>query len=930
MISTTDTLSIDPVELVATEGRLFIDTNVFMDTDARRQGGLKRLFERIAPTILQGGSPVIVPTKVIEELTKQSKLDTSVLNEERAEAVKKAGNALVFLRAAEAQGLVRNDLGDHTNPYADDLFVDLFTAYSEKYAMLLLTNDITLLLRVNVLGVQLGQWVAAGRLARDGTVECDAPQALYERGWWKLRMLRGRVAAGDGGHKDQHEIASLDTTLQEYQLAFGTATPEEPQARTSVKRSGRQIPPAKPRVVEGAFSEEPHFMGSDEVLNVAEIPGEGDQVLVESPSGSNTIALIDKLGEGGEGSVYSVSESHVVKIFDAEHITRHREAKINLLASRGFTESGICFPQAVVKNLDGDFVGYLMPRAKGREFSKALFNPRRFRKEFPNWTKTDLVDVAISFLEKVSYLHSLNIILGDINPKNLQVDTNKEVWIIDADSWQVEGYPCPVGMDMFTAPAMIGKHYPEILRTIEDERFAVATMLFMILITGTFPYARSGSDGDIVHLIQEGRFAFQYKENSNQDQPKGNWKFMWSHLQAGLKGLFWNTFHHEGDRYNNRPTDEEWLQAFRDYRRYLTSSDNFDPMSNDVYPVRFKAMSPDTPIYACAECKTSMAGIWNDKTKVHATPQLCADCRSNLPMCLACGKHKEPKSLIDGRCYDCNRKLNFAACAGCGKEKMKKSLIDGRCYDCNQGNCSSCERSTPKHYLVNALCDRCQQVACKDCGTPFKKSEMSYGRCRACHLKDAERQAQQRQEQAERQAQQRRDQAERQKLDQTQDPSRRCTRCGRPFITYGNIAWHERNFKTIPTTHKAGYGGTYPADCLPLAPTVSTARTAPSASKQKAVKQKATDGCFVATAVYGSYDCPEVWVLRRWRDSYMLTTRGGRAFVRLYYATSPPLVALLGGKGWFTRPARRLLDTLVKVLMQSGLSDHPYGDSEGS
>lgn len=25
-------------------------------------------------------------------------------------------------------------------------------------------------------------------------------------------------------------------------------------------------------------------------------------------------------------------------------------------------------------------------------------------------------------------------------------------------------------------------------------------------------------------------------------------------------------------------------------------------------------------------------------------------------------------------------------------------------------------------------------------------------------------------------------------------------------------------------------------------------------------------GCYVATCVYGSYDCPEVWTLRRFRD----------------------------------------------------------------
>lgn len=40
--------------------------------------------------------------------------------------------------------------------------------------------------------------------------------------------------------------------------------------------------------------------------------------------------------------------------------------------------------------------------------------------------------------------------------------------------------------------------------------------------------------------------------------------------------------------------------------------------------------------------------------------------------------------------------------------------------------------------------------------------------------------------------------------------------------------------------------------------------------------------CYIATAVYGSYDCPEVWVLRRYRDYYLKNSSSGRLFIRLY------------------------------------------------
>ena len=37
-----------------------------------------------------------------------------------------------------------------------------------------------------------------------------------------------------------------------------------------------------------------------------------------------------------------------------------------------------------------------------------------------------------------------------------------------------------------------------------------------------------------------------------------------------------------------------------------------------------------------------------------------------------------------------------------------------------------------------------------------------------------------------------------------------------------------------------------------------------------------SDGCYIATSVYGSYDCPEVWTLRRFRDEYLKGSVFGR------------------------------------------------------
>lgn len=85
-------------------------------------------------------------------------------------------------------------------------------------------------------------------------------------------------------------------------------------------------------------------------------------------------------------------------------------------------------------------------------------------------------------------------------------------------------------------------------------------------------------------------------------------------------------------------------------------------------------------------------------------------------------------------------------------------------------------------------------------------------------------------------------------------------------------------------------------------------------------------GCYVATCVYGSYDCPEVWTLRRFRDTVLMNTWYGRLFVLLYYAISPKIVEVFGETVWFRKMWLSPLDKIVKNLNEKGFSDTPYYD----
>ena len=105
---------------------------------------------------------------------------------------------------------------------------------------------------------------------------------------------------------------------------------------------------------------------------------------------------------------------------------------------------------------------------------------------------------------------------------------------------------------------------------------------------------------------------------------------------------------------------------------------------------------------------------------------------------------------------------------------------------------------------------------------------------------------------------------------------------------------------------------------------------APPLPSETAVKPQSTasGGCYVATAVYGSYDCPQVWTLRRYRDYTLSKTGYGRAFIHTYYAISPTLVKWFGRTEWFRNMWKPMLDRMVNTLNSEGVLNTPYNDKQ--
>ncbi len=81
-------------------------------------------------------------------------------------------------------------------------------------------------------------------------------------------------------------------------------------------------------------------------------------------------------------------------------------------------------------------------------------------------------------------------------------------------------------------------------------------------------------------------------------------------------------------------------------------------------------------------------------------------------------------------------------------------------------------------------------------------------------------------------------------------------------------------------------------------------------------------GCYVATAVYGSYDCPRGWVLRRFRDRCLAKMWYVRTFVCIYYAVGLTLVRWFGSTKWFNNMCKPKLDYMVMTLKKEVMKIH--------
>ncbi|HIP49328.1 MAG TPA: hypothetical protein EYG92_10240 [Lutibacter sp.] len=340
-----------------------------------------------------------------------------------------------------------------------------------------------------------------------------------------------------------------------------------------------------------------------------------------------TAELGKKLGSGGEGDVYEMKNNNavVIKLYNDHCKTNQRFKKLKRIIKKGITykesaEKKIAMPLDILMDDSGSFVGYVMPKVNGKPIKISLFSKDKIEKNYPNLTRKDLVELCIHFLKQIEYLHSKNILIGDINPLNLLIDEKdpRICWIIDTDSFQVDEFPCPVGTDIFTPPRLQGVNFKNVLRKKEDEYFSMAIMLFMILMPGKHPYSRIGGESPALNIKSK---KFPYKMSGKmEDVPLGYWRVIWSHFTKKLKQAFIDVFANE-----KVITPKEWINILNEY---IDEIDN-GKTSNLIYPLSFRPSTNKIVSVTCEDCGIRFE---MDEWKVQRLKQEGKNCKCALCM----------------------------------------------------------------------------------------------------------------------------------------------------------------------------------------------------------------------------------------------------------------------------------------------------------
>jgi DNA-binding helix-hairpin-helix protein with protein kinase domain len=246
----------------------------------------------------------------------------------------------------------------------------------------------------------------------------------------------------------------------------------------------------------------------------------------------NTFKVGTVLGEGGEGTVFSIqNESNLAAKLYKPQLAAERRAKVTSLVAARLHASAtfVAYPIDTVFNSGGKFCGFTMRIMSGRKPAHQLYGPTSRKAAFPRATFPMLVRATANIARAVANVHSTGCVIGDINHSGVLVADDATVVLIDSDLFQFRSngviYPCEVGVPELTPPELQGRDLSKVIRTVTHDNFGLAVLIFCTLMMGRHPFAGTylgQGDMPMDRAIAEFRFAYSARRSATLTEPPPN------------------------------------------------------------------------------------------------------------------------------------------------------------------------------------------------------------------------------------------------------------------------------------------------------------------------------------------------------------------------------------------------------------------------
>ena len=206
-----------------------------------------------------------------------------------------------------------------------------------------------------------------------------------------------------------------------------------------------------------------------------------------------------------------------------------------------------------------------------------LYNPQDRQGVAPGFTWGYLVRTASNIASVVDAIHARGYVIGDLNESNFLVSDRALVTLVDCDSMQVPKaggggvFRCPVGKPDFTAPELQGRDFSRTDRNPTHDNFALAVMIFHLLMEGVHPYAgvwhAAGEPPQLEDRIRMGDCPYV---GSGRVTPMPM-ALPFDVLPSPLKSLFVRCFQYGHKSPTTRPSPHEWKEALSALERNLNT-----------------------------------------------------------------------------------------------------------------------------------------------------------------------------------------------------------------------------------------------------------------------------------------------------------------------------------------------------------------------